>query len=266
MVSADQGAAPGERLASFVGGKDGILVLAGRGLADPRPPDSELALRAAAEAGFDGVWIEVQRSADGEPVVYGERLLEALTDGDGPVGELELADLESLTLKGPEDLPPARMLSLERVLGLFGERLIVWIYISSTGPEAASLAERVGELVARSALPGTVVLETDSPVLAAGMSKIHPDLRLAVRDDGSRQFDRLMDDSFGRAPWPVTLSVDAAHLRHARSWRGRYRALAVWGLRSEEDHYRAISAGANALLSDAPATGLSLVRGGRRRP
>lgn len=266
LVAADQSAGPAERLASFREGGDGILVLAGRGLSNPLPPDSELALRAAAEAGFDGVWIEVQRSADGEPVVYGARQLEELTDGEGPVEGLALEDLETLALKGPEDLPPSRLLPLERALGLFAERLIVWAYVPSTGHKAAELAVRVGELIEQSNLSGTVVLETDSPVIAAGMKKVQPDLALAVRGHGSRKFEKLMADSFGASPWPVTLSLGASELGHAGGWRRQYRSLAVWGLSSEEDHYRAISVGANALLSDAPVAGLSLVRGGRRRP
>lgn len=268
LVAADQSATPAERLSRFLEGEDGILVLASRGLADPRPPDSEIALHAAVEAGFDGVWIEVQGSADGEPVVYGDTLLEALTDGQGRVQSMNLEALEALSLDGPADLPVLRLMPLERALGLFSSEMIVWVYLNSTQPGAAHLALRVAELAA--AVPATVVFETDSPTLAGGISDSHPGLPLAVRPTKIRDWDDRMEEAFGRAPWPVVLSASAAHLQKVGGWRDDYAALAVRGLRTEDEHYRAIAAGANALLSDAPALGLSLVRGPargiRRRP
>ena len=267
LIAADQSASPAERLSGFLGGADGVLVLAMRGLADPRPPDSELALRAAAEAGFDGVWIEVRGSSDGEPMVFGAETLDGATDGEGPLSALDAGALAGVTLTGPEDLPPSRLLSLERALGLFGERLILWIYIPSDQAGGEALAARVAALVQSAGAAGTAVLETDNPGMAKVLVKDSEGLHVALRSPGSGEteaFEDEMAEAFGSAPWPVTLAVPVASLGATAALRHDFSGLAAFGLQSEDDHYKAISAGANALLSERPGLGLSLVRGADR--
>lgn len=70
------------------------MIVAHRGGTGDFPENTVLALVKAVEAGVDGVWITVQASGDGVPVLYRPADLATLTEGSGPVSMPLFLDLK----------------------------------------------------------------------------------------------------------------------------------------------------------------------------
>ncbi|WP_340101664.1 glycerophosphodiester phosphodiesterase [Salinibaculum salinum] len=69
-----------------------------RGFAGVNPENTVQAVRAAVEAGADGVEVDVRRCGTGELVVFHDDELGRLTDATGIVGEASLSTLQTLSV------------------------------------------------------------------------------------------------------------------------------------------------------------------------
>lgn len=67
-----------------------------RGYSGRYPENTMLAFRKAAEAGADGIELDVQLTRDGELVIIHDELVDRTTDGKGRVKDLTLAELRAL--------------------------------------------------------------------------------------------------------------------------------------------------------------------------
>ena len=67
-----------------------------RGYSGKYPENTMLAFRKAAEAGADGIELDVQLTRDGEPVIIHDELVDRTTDGTGRVKDFTLAELQAL--------------------------------------------------------------------------------------------------------------------------------------------------------------------------
>ena len=72
------------------------MIIAHRAGTGDFPENTLLALAKAVEVGVDGVWITVQASSDGVPVLYRPADLATLTDGSGPVKSQTAQHLQQL--------------------------------------------------------------------------------------------------------------------------------------------------------------------------
>lgn len=72
------------------------MIVAHRAGTGDFPENTLLALNKAVGAGVDAVWVTVQASSDGVPVLYRPTDLTALTDGSGPVNSLTAQQLQQL--------------------------------------------------------------------------------------------------------------------------------------------------------------------------
>ncbi|MDB4950030.1 MAG: hypothetical protein JWM27_2679 [Gemmatimonadetes bacterium] len=111
------------------------------------------AFRLALEQGADGVELDVQRSADGVPVVIHDDTLERTTDGAGPVSALRWSAIERVRSAG-EPVP-----RLEQVAAWAAETG-AWlnVEIKAPGVEAATVAV----IAAAGLLPRTVFSSFDA--------------------------------------------------------------------------------------------------------
>jgi len=98
-------------------------VIGHRGAAGIAPENTMAAIRAAADCGLRWVEFDVKLTCDGEAIVFHDDDLERTTNGQGPVHERSLSDLESLDAGTPfrprfrgEQIP-----SLKEALNLLGE-------------------------------------------------------------------------------------------------------------------------------------------------
>jgi glycerophosphoryl diester phosphodiesterase len=76
------------------------LILGHRGASANAPENTMRAFRLALEQGADGVELDVQRSADGVPIVIHDPTLDRTTDGAGLVASLSWADISRVRSRG----------------------------------------------------------------------------------------------------------------------------------------------------------------------
>ncbi|HEX2091909.1 MAG TPA: glycerophosphodiester phosphodiesterase family protein [Longimicrobiaceae bacterium] len=150
---------------------DRPLILGHRGAPFEAPENTFGSFRRALEHGADGVELDVQRSADGAPVVIHDLTLDRTTDGRGEVRAHTWAELSRLHA-GPGE--PLRRLG-EVADWAAGAGAWLNVELKGEGTEAATLAvlERAGMLertLVSSFLP-TVVLE---------VGRLAPDVRRAL--------------------------------------------------------------------------------------
>ena len=226
--------------------------IAHRGLHDrasDRLENSLSAARAAIEAGF-AIECDVQRSQDGEAVVFHDVTLDRLTDTQGRVAERSMAALNALTLGPSGD----RIIGLPALLATIDGRVPLICEIKSGFDGDLRLADRVAALacgygaalavksfdpqvivhlrtrkdVAERALPLGIVAEAryDDPEWA------HLD---RTRKQGLAALTHITETQ------PDFLSYHVADLPHAattlfRAWR---RPVLAWTVRTEEQRHQA---------------------------
>ncbi len=114
---------PDPRKVEWVGAQD----YAHRGLHGPGVPENSLAaFRAAVEAGL-GIELDVQRSGDGQAVVFHDSTLERLTGTEGEIGRYSAEQLGRIALEGSAETIP----TLRQVLAVIGGRVPVLIEIKT---------------------------------------------------------------------------------------------------------------------------------------
>jgi len=125
-----------------------------------RPENSLAAADAAISAGY-AIECDIQRTADGEAVVFHDDALERLTGARGRIGDFTLAALRELTLsKSGERIP-----TLAELLGLIAGRAALVCEIKSGFDGDTRLALRAGEIAA--AYEGPLAFKSFDPEIVA---------------------------------------------------------------------------------------------------
>lgn len=149
--------------------------IAHRGLHDRRHgviENSRAAAEAAIAAGY-GIELDVQRSADGEAMVFHDDALTRLTSGTGLIRDHPVAVLAGLTLTGSRETVP----TLADILGLVAGRVPLLIEIKdqdgALGPDVGPLEARVAALLADYA--GDAAVMSFNPHAVAALAACAPD-------------------------------------------------------------------------------------------
>lgn len=136
------------------------LVIARGGAADAAPAHTIAALEAALEVGADALWLGIQLSKDGHPVVFGHPLLDRVTDGSGRVSTLTVRELKRLDAGGWK-APPfrgQRIQTLQEVLERFRDRTRFWLELTNIAEASPAIEEKViSTLEIYDAVAGSVV-------------------------------------------------------------------------------------------------------------
>ena len=219
--------------------------IAHRGLHDRaagRIENSRAAVAAAVAAGY-GIEIDVQRSADGEAMVFHDDALDRLTAATGPLRARSAADLGRIVLTGGggETIP-----TLGEILSLVAGRAALLVEVkdqsgrmdaTGVGPlearVAALLAGYAGPAAAMSFNPASVAALRDAaPGLARGLTACGPD-----GWEGAAGADRLAAMADWDAVGAAFCSYRWRDLPTAETARRRAAGLPVlsWTLRSAAD-------------------------------
>jgi glycerophosphoryl diester phosphodiesterase len=175
----------------------GKTPIAHRGLHDPlvrRIENTRTAFEAAISHGF-AIELDVQRSADGEAVVFHDDTLDRLMTRGGHVGALPAQQLFASTFKTSAD----RIESLGNILALVAGRVPLVIEIKSLFRGDLRLVDRVIEVM--NSYSGAFVLKSFDPGMVIALRKNAPALPrgiVSMRDYG--------DD-------PETAHLSAAEMR-----------------------------------------------------
>lgn len=120
--------APDPRKVAWIGAQD----YAHRGLHGAGVPENSRAAFAKAIAAGNGIELDVQRSSDGQPVVFHDDTLDRLTGESGPTERRSAAQLGTITLKVAGGADTTETIpSLRQVLAQVGGKVPVLIEIKS---------------------------------------------------------------------------------------------------------------------------------------
>lgn len=169
------------------------LIVAHRAGTADAPENTLLAITTALRNGADAIWLSVQLSADGVPVLYRPRELETLTDGHGSVETLPLAQLQALNAgyafrardgSHPYRTRPQPIPTLDAALAALPPAMPVMLDMKAAPSEA--LVDAVAAVLSRhAAWPRTWLYSTDAAFVP--LWRRHPQARLFESRDATRQ-------------------------------------------------------------------------------
>ncbi len=264
---------------------DGPLIVAHRGGTGDFPENTAVAITHAVENGAGAVWLTVQLSRDGVPVLYRPKDLSALSDRSGPVSALTAADLAAVNVgysfKAKDGTTPFRSTAatvptLASALALLPPAMPLFLDIKSPDADPAAIAAAMRQaLDAAAMVPRTTVYSTDKrytdAARAAGLAVFQArettrtdlagvllDRRCpAMQPDGwagyelRRDVTVTEDVTLGAATSKAVMEWDAGAVACFR--RGGIGKLMLIGVNSRADYEEAKALGADAILVDSPA-------------
>lgn len=175
------------------------LPAAHRGLHGPGVPENSLAaFRAAIEAGY-AIELDVQHSADGEPMVFHDYDLLRMAGSEGFIADLTLAEIAKLRLGKTEECIP----TLQEVLRLVAGRVPLLIEIKD---QDGRLGENIGDLQDRVA---SLLVPYEG--VAAVMS-FNPETVAAFTRASKKAPGGLVACAFDEDDWPMLEPEDRRRL------------------------------------------------------
>ncbi len=250
---------PGEPMRLI--GHRGALALA--------PENTMPAFEAAVRAGADAVEFDVQRTADGVPVVFHDESLERTTDGRGLVRERRFDDVRRLDAGAwfSPAFADTRIPSLDELLR-WADPGAVELVLELKQPAPASgrddglVPAVLAPLRAHGLLARTLLISFDHPSIAQAIA-LEPSARTALLSEGPTLVDplaplRAVPGTLGlhlRWRWVSRVVCDAAH--------GEGLHVHAWGLPRPLDREvvrRLVVAGVDSLSADAPDELVALLR------
>ena len=226
----------------------GTVAYAHRGLHQPGVPENSLtAFRDAIAAGM-GIECDVQRSSDGQAMVFHDFELARLTSDSGPVIERSADELGRIELSGSGDRIP----TLKRMLDEVAGRVPVLIEIKSKGgsfKHSGALCQAVRRVLEGYSGPHAIM--SFDPRVARWFAERSPlTVRgLVVTEENSKTLIGMIRRRLSLwAAKPDFLAYDIRDLpsRFAAGQRKRGLPVLTWTVRSAEHRTRA------ALHADAP--------------
>ena len=177
------------------------IPLAHRGLHDPAHgiiENSASAVQAAVDAGF-GIEIDIQRSADGLPMVFHDYRLDRLTSDNGSVFVRTARDLAGIMLTGSKD----SIRPLAEILDIVKGRVPLLVEIKdqdgALGPDVGSLHAEVAETLA--GYRGPVAVMSFNPHTMRAFARNLPECARG-----------LVTDAFTEKDWPHVPAARRAEL------------------------------------------------------
>ncbi len=213
----------------------------GQWTASGERPENSLAAFAEAVDNSYAVELDVQRSADGEIVVFHDASLQRMTGVDGMVADMQLVDLRALRLlDGDERIP-----MLAEVLELVDGRVPIFVEIKNEGEVGALEEDVAAEL---ESYDGPVSVMSFNPFSLQRVAEIAPDIprgQLASRFKGEdlAWYKKLllanMTMNWASKPDFIAYDVDALPCPGVtvQTWRGR--PILGWTIEDADDLARA---------------------------
>jgi glycerophosphoryl diester phosphodiesterase len=174
------------------------MIIAHRAGTGDFPENTVLAISNAVASGVDGVWLTVQVSSDGVPVLYRPADLAALTDGAGPVSSKTAEQLQQLNagwnFTAPGDFPentghpyrqePTPIPTLEQAIAATPPGMTLFLDLKQT--PAQPLVSAVAQVLAKTgAAERSTIYSTDADITAAASQQ--EGLRVAESRDVTRE-------------------------------------------------------------------------------
>ncbi|HYG05030.1 MAG TPA: glycerophosphodiester phosphodiesterase family protein [Stenotrophomonas sp.] len=260
-------------------------IVAHRGGTADAPENTLLAIATALRNGADMMWLSVQLSADGVPVLYRPRDLSALTNRQGAVSSMTLAQLQALnagfafrdaTGAFPYRTQPQRIPTLAEALAAIPASMPVMLDMKAEASQA--LVDGVAAVLASSRAWNRVWLYSTDAAFAPLWAR-HPQAQVMETRDATRQ--RLLDVVLAQRCEPptapgwagfevrrnvevserFTLGVGRTSVKGAQLWTpeamacfrsGTHRLSVMWFIDGEADYRQAAEFGVDAVMVNSP--------------
>ncbi len=118
-----------------INGQETILNIGHRGAMGHEPENTLASIKKAIDLGADGFEIDVFKCLSGEIVLFHDKYLDKLTDGEGLIEKKSLSDLKKLSVLGTENKIP----TLEEVLNIINKQVFLNIELKGKNTAKASL-------------------------------------------------------------------------------------------------------------------------------
>jgi len=191
-------------------------IIGHRGASAHAPENTLRAFVLALEAGATGIECDVHLTADGQIVVLHDDLVDATTNGHGPVATMTLAQVRALNVHSRgETIPiaePERIPTLAEVLDSFG-RPGVLLNIEIKPTRTTALAAAVARAIAAHPATPQVLLSSFDVTALTYLHSEHPHLRRALLYPPTRRAG-IIAGLLGRTGWidhAVRLGCEAVH-------------------------------------------------------
>ncbi|MFC2037826.1 glycerophosphodiester phosphodiesterase [Chloroflexota bacterium] len=155
---------------------DRPLNFAHRGASYEAPANTLAAFQSAVELGADGIEFDVHLSKDGEMVVIHDFVLDATTDGHGPVRARTLAELKELDagIWFDPSFAGQRIPTLQEVVEAVGDCLLLNVEIKTMSLRGEGLAESVVRLIEDNHLSDQVIVSSFNPLAVWRVKRLNP--------------------------------------------------------------------------------------------
>jgi len=234
---------------------DRPLNFAHQGASYEAPGNTLAAFLLAAELGAEGVELDVQLSRDGEIVVIHDFTLEAISDGQGRVGDHTLAELKQLDVGTWFDPAFAgqRIPTLQEVIDAVGHRLLLNVELKTARPGDDGLAAAVVRLLEENCLLDRVVVSSFNPLAVWRVRRLNPWIAVGLLYAPDMPF--LL-----RWPWlrhlvrpdalhPYYASVDTGYVQWAQ---GKGYRVHTWTVDDPAEMERLVGAGTDLIITNRP--------------
>ena len=118
-----------------ISGQETILNIGHRGAMGHEPENTLVSIKKAIDLGADGFEIDVFKCLSGEIVLFHDKYLDKLTDGEGLIEKKSLIDLKKLSVLGTDNKIP----TLNEVLNIINKQIFLNIELKGKNTAKASL-------------------------------------------------------------------------------------------------------------------------------
>lgn len=220
------------------------LIIGHRGASADAPENTLAAFALALEQGADGLELDVQLSADGQPVIYHDHSLQRLCGRSEACADLALADLQTLSVADDQTIP-----SLHQLFEMFGPRTLYNVELKSFSLRNNGLVEAVAEVVEAHGLAANVLISSFNPFYVRRARQIFSTDTLValLRQPGWQKYAYLVAD--GEGDHPHYTLVDEAYMAWAT--RRGYR-VHVWTVDDPAEADRLAKLGVHGIITNKP--------------
>jgi glycerophosphoryl diester phosphodiesterase len=229
------------------------------------PENTLAAFRRALESAVDGIELDVHLSRDGHPVVLHDRLLDRTTDGNGPVDEMDLAQIQALDAGShlAVGFRGERVPTLAEVLDLPSGTVEIQVELKGLTP---GLAGKVVALLRERQLADRTIVTSFVHTLLRDVHEVAPEFRMGalfapnprLPGDPGLRADELT--GMARAARADIVLANHGDLNDATVSAIRERGCEVgaWTVNEPADLRRLFQSGVERLTTDSPDVALEL--------
>lgn len=217
------------------------LILGHRGASAESPENTMAAFRLALAQGADGVELDVQRSADGVPIVIHDPTLERTTDGAGPVASHTAAALAAVRTRGE---PVPTLAEAARWAAETG----AWLNVEIKDPAATEVSIRV---ISDAGIGERTIFSSFHADTVRDVGRLAPD---ATRYLLTERWDAdVLATARDVGAMGICLGRAAATDEALSSLGAEGLPVVVWTVDDPAEVRRLLEAGVHAVISNVPA-------------